>query len=353
LQKTAPGAVEYKKFGGECGVRYGLPVGGPLQAIGPLAKAIEDRGFDSVWTTETTSNAFIQAALAAQETSRVRIGTGIAVAFPRSPGITAMTAVDLDELSGGRFVLGLGTQVKRVNEQRFSTPFEHPAPKMKEYARAVRAFWGGYFGEEPRFTGRFYSITMAPWPRIPPPLRREIPIYFAAVNPGMLQAAGEVADGVMGHPLTSARYVREVVLPAIARGAARGGRPPEQVELVQAVMVSVSEDRELARREVARQIGFYATTRSYERVLALHGFQDVVPELRRAYADRDMDRLASLVSPEMADTYALYGSPEEVREQARRFEGLVGELVPGGPWYRVEPGRLLENHMAIMDTFGR
>ncbi|MEA2593513.1 MAG: hypothetical protein QOD62_3344, partial [Actinomycetota bacterium] len=124
------------------GVRYGMPVGGPLQAIGPLAKAIEDRGFDSVWTTETTSNPFIQAALASQATSRVRIGTAIALAFPRSPGITAMTAVDVDELSGGRFALGLGPQVKRVNEQRFSTPFEHPAPKMREYALAVRAFWG-------------------------------------------------------------------------------------------------------------------------------------------------------------------------------------------------------------------
>src|SRR5437667_12057215 len=130
--------------------RVGMPVGGPLQAVGPLANAIEDLGFDSVWTTETTSNPFIQAALVAQATSRVRIGTGIALAFPRSPGITAMTAVDLDELSGGRFALGLGPQVKRVNEQRFSTSFEHPAPKMTEYGPAVCTFSDGYFGQEPR-----------------------------------------------------------------------------------------------------------------------------------------------------------------------------------------------------------
>ncbi|HMC04490.1 MAG TPA: LLM class flavin-dependent oxidoreductase, partial [Actinomycetota bacterium] len=286
-------------------VRYGMPVGGPLQAVGPLAKAIEDRGFDSVWTTETTANPFIQAALVAQATSRVRIGTGIALAFPRSPGITAMTAVDLDELSGGRFALGIGPQVKRVNEQRFSTPFEHPAPKMREYALAIRAFWGGYSGEEPRFQGRFYQVTMAPWPRMPPPLRPAVPILFAAVNRHMLQAAGEVADGVIGHPLTSPRYVRELVLPSIAEGAARAGRPPTDVELVQTVLISISDDRELARREVAQQIGFYATTRTYEPILALHGFESVVPELRRAYADRDTDRLTSLVTDEMAETYAL------------------------------------------------
>src|SRR6266566_370968 len=195
-------------------VRYGMPVGGPLQAVGPLAKAIEDRGFDSVWTTETTANPFIQAALVAQATSRVRIGTGIA--------------------------LGFGPQVKRVNEQRFSTPFEHPAPKMREYALAIRAFWGGYSGEEPRFQGRFYQVTMAPWPHMPPPLRPAVPILFAAGNRRMLQAAGEVADGVIGHPLTSPRYVRELVLPSIVEGAARAGRPPTEVELVQTVLISIS-----------------------------------------------------------------------------------------------------------------
>lgn len=334
-------------------MRYGMAVGGPLQAIGPMAKAIEERGFDSVWSTETSSNPFIQAALAAQATSRVRVGTAIALAFPRSPGIAAMEAADLDELSGGRFVLGLGTQVKRVNEQRFSTPFDHPAPRMKEYAEALRAFWSGYAGQQPSLQGRFYTLTMAPWPRMTPPVRERIPVYFAAVGPGMLRAAGTVADGVIGHPLTSARYVREMVLPTIASGAAAAGRSPGEVELVQSVMVCISGDRALARREVSQQIGFYATTREYAPVLAMHGFDVVMPALRRAYAERDMETMASLVPEEMAETYALYGTPEEVLEKAQRFEGLAGELLLGGPWYRVAPDRLLENHLAIVRTFGR
>jgi probable F420-dependent oxidoreductase len=338
-------------------MRYGMEVGGPLATIGPFAQAIEGAGFDSVWTTETSSNPFIQAVLAAQATSQVRLGTAIALAFPRSPGLAAMAAADVEELSGGRFALGLGTQVKAVNERRFSTPFEHPAPRMKEYAQAVRAFYGGYFGEEPRLQGRFYTVTMAPWPRVVPPPRRHLPILFAAVGPGMLRAAGEVADGVIGHPLTSARYITEVVAPTIGTGIARAGRQPGDVELVQNVMISIAEDRDLARREVSFQIGFYATTPAYQGVLALHGFEGLMGDLRRAYASRDWAGLAALVPEEMADTYALWGTAKEVREKAARFEAavgdVVGELVLGGPWYRVDPGRLLENHAAILETFGR
>ena len=242
--------------------------------------------------------------------------------------------------------------MKRVNEQRFSTPFEHPAPKMKEYAQAVRAFWDGYAGEEPKFEGRFYTVTMAPWPRLAPPVRPQVPIFLAAVNRGMLRVAGAVADGVIGHPLTSTRYVREVVRPTIARAAARAGRSLDEVELVQSVLVSISDDRELARREVCQQIGFYATTRTYAPVLAIHGFEAVIPELRRAYGARDMDAMAALVTEEMAAAYALFGSADDVRRQASEWEGLAGELLLGGPWYRVDPGRLLENHAAILETFG-
>src|SRR5687767_4658639 len=233
-----------------------MTIGGPLQTLGEAARTIEDHGFDSVWTAETGSSAYIAAALAAQATNKVQVGTAIATAFTRSPGITAMTAVDLDELSGGRFVLGLGTQVKRVNEQRFSTPFDHPAPRMREYAQAVRAFIGGYFGAEPEFEGEFYRITLAPWPRIPPPVRKEIPIFFAAVNKYLLRVSGEVADGIVGHPMTSVEYIRKEVQPNIAKGAARSRRDANEIKNAQQVIISISDDRELAKREVKQQIGF-------------------------------------------------------------------------------------------------
>jgi probable F420-dependent oxidoreductase len=332
-------------------VRFGAIIGGPLTGIPEAARAVEDLGYESIWTAETGSSAFVAATLAAQATSKAKIGTAIAVAFPRSPAITAMTAVDIDELSGGRFILGLGTQVKRVNEQRFSTPFEHPAPKMREYAHAVRAFIGGYFGEEPSFEGRFYNVTMAPWPRVPPPVRRDIPIYFAAVNKHMLRASGAVADGVVGHPMTSVRYITESVRPEIARGAQEAGRDPSEIRLSQQALISVADDRDKAKREVKQQIGFYATTRTYIPVLAAHGFEDIVGDLREAYAQKDMDKLASLVSDEMADTFGIYGTVDEVKEKMKRFDGIVDEVILGGPWYRVEMVRLIENYQLMLQAF--
>ncbi|HLF69640.1 MAG TPA: TIGR03617 family F420-dependent LLM class oxidoreductase [Actinomycetota bacterium] len=334
-------------------MRIGMVVGGPMQGVGAVAAAIEGAGYDSVWTAETGSDAFIQAAIVAAATTRVRVGTAIALAFPRSPGIAAMTALDLDELSGGRFICGLGSQVKRVNEERFSTPFEHPAPKMRDYILAMRAFIGGHFGESPEHEGRFYRVTMAPWPRMSPPLRRDIPIYLAAVNEQMQRVAGQVADGVVGHPMTSIDYIKQVVLPNIAKGAAAAGRKASDIELAQQVSISISSDRAVALNEVKQQIGFYATTRTYTPVLALHGFDEVVPDLRAAFAEKDMARLAALVSDDMADTFAIYGTPDEVIEKARRFEGVVGELTLGTPWYRVDRVRMLENYQLIMSTFAR
>src|SRR5918995_558026 len=163
-------------------MNYGITVGGPMALIGPMAKMVEDAGFESCWAAETTNTAFIAASVAIQHTSRINVGTAIALAFPRSPTITAMTAADLDELSGGRFILGLGTQVKRINEERFSVKFEHPAPKLKEYAQVMRVVWAANRGEDVNFEGEFYKVTRPTFGgrRKPPP--RDIPIYFAAVG---------------------------------------------------------------------------------------------------------------------------------------------------------------------------
>src|SRR5439155_27199760 len=174
--------------------------GGDLREQAQLAREVERAGFESVWVAETARSAFVQAAVACAATSRVQVGTDIALAFPRSPTITAMEARDLAELSGGRFILGLGTQVKRINEQRFGTPSEHPAAKIAEAVEAIRAVWGTFEGKPIDHRGRFYSITMPPFPgagRAP----RPIPIYFAAVNERMAETAGRVADGVLGHPM--------------------------------------------------------------------------------------------------------------------------------------------------------
>src|SRR5437763_208749 len=209
----------------------GIVIGGDLSSLPALARGAEDAGFESVWVAETARTAYVQSAVAAQATRRITVGTAVALAFPRSPAITAMTARDLAELSGGRFVLGLGSQVKRVNEERFGVAFEHPAPKMGEYVEAVREVLGSFEGHAPKHVGRFYRITMAPFPGAGPAPRR-IPIYLAAVNERMAEQAGRVADGISGHPMNSPEYLSTVVVPAIARGAASAGPDPKEISVI-------------------------------------------------------------------------------------------------------------------------
>jgi probable F420-dependent oxidoreductase len=326
----------------------GIVVGGSMPTIPDLARLAEDGGYESVWVAETASSAYVQAALACQATSRVNVGTSIALAFPRSPTITAMTARDLAELSGGRFILGLGSQVKRVNEHRFGVPFEHPAPKMAEYVEVIREVLATFRGERIDHRGRFYTVTMNPFPGAT--AVDDVPIYLAAVNVKMIEAAGRVADGILGHPLTSPRYIREVVRPVLDRGAEEAGRDPAAISLTNSVILQLNEDRERARFEAALQVAFYATTRTYRPVLDLHGFGELTGPLREAYARGDLGEMAAIAMP-MVDTFAIAGPEEECRARLGAFEGLVDRILLGGAWVGPDQAAIAENYRRILQTF--
>jgi probable F420-dependent oxidoreductase len=330
-------------------MRFGIVVGGDLGGIEAAARRAEEAGFESVWVAETARTAFIQAALAIRATSTVIVGTAVALAFPRSPAITAMTARDLAELSGGRFILGLGSQVKRVNEERFGVPFEHPAPKMGEYVEAVREVLRAFEGRTPQHEGRFYRITMAPFPGASG--AGNIPIYLAAVNERMAEQAGRVADGISGHPMNSPEYLSKVVVPAIERGAQRAGRDPSEVSVTTNLITQISEDAEEAKRLAAVQLAFYATTRSYAPVLELHGFEDRVAPLREAHARGDFPAMAELAVP-MVDTLAVAGAPDEVRERVRAYDGIADRIILGGAWVSGGDTRGAENFELLLKTFG-
>jgi probable F420-dependent oxidoreductase len=330
-------------------VELGVVVGGDLGEIGALAHDVETAGFESVWVAETARSAFVQAAVVAQATSRITVGTDIALAFPRSPTITAMAARDLAELSGGRFVLGLGSQVKRVNVERFGVPFEHPAPKLGEAVEAIRAVLGTFEGSSIDFHGRFYELTMPPFPGAGP-APGGVPIHLAAVNERMAETAGRVADGVLGHPMTSPRYVAEVLRPAVERGAKAAGRDPSAVQISTGVILAIADDPDEARLEAALQIAFYATTRTYRPVLQHHGFEDRVEPLRRAYVQGDMGSMIELALP-MVDTFAIAGSERECRERLARFDGVVDRVILGGAWVGPSDERLEENHRSILRAF--
>ncbi|MFP5298985.1 MAG: LLM class flavin-dependent oxidoreductase [Actinomycetota bacterium] len=331
---------------------YGIGIGGPMAMIGPMAKMVEDAGFESCWAAETTNSSFVTAQIAIMSTSKINVGTAITLAFPRSPTITAMEAMDLDELSGGRFMVGLGSQVKRVNENRFSVKFEHPAPKLAEYARVMRTVFAANRGEDVVFEGRFYNVTMPTFGGLRQPPPRDVPIYFAAVNKLMARYCGEVADGLLGHPLASPKYLEEVIRPAIAEGAERSGRAPSDCNLTASPMISISDDVDLARREVKLQIAFYSTTRTYTPILELHGFEHLVPELRAAFEAKDKDRMVELIPDEMCDAIACAGPADEVKDKVKQWHGVADRLMVAGPWYGPSPARLMENYQALVETFG-
>jgi probable F420-dependent oxidoreductase len=320
-------------------MEIGLAIGGSLSETGSLAARAEAAGLESVWLAEIDRSAFIQASAAISATSRIGVGTSVALAFPRSPTITAMTAWDLDELSGDRFSLGLGPQVKRVLEARFSVRVDKPAPQMREYVQAVRAVWAANRGEAVVHVGDAYRITMPTFHGPLRPERRDTPILLAAVGPVLTRVAGEVADGLIGHPLASPRYLREAVAPAIAAGLERSGRPAGSCPITAMAMVSIGDDEDEARRAARLQIAFYATTPSYKPILAMHGRADLPRDLRRAFVNRDQARMAELIDDDLLDAIAVAGRPDEAIDRLRAWDGVAERVILGVPWYGTDAAR--------------
>ena len=320
-------------------MKIGVAIGGNLSQVSILAAQAEAAGLESVWVAELDRTALVQAAAAISATSRIGVGTAVALAFPRSPTITAMTAWDLDELSGDRFMLGLGPQVKRVLEARFSVRVDKPGPQMREYVRAVRTVWAANRGDAVTHEGESYRITMPTFHGPLRPERRDTPILLAAVGPVMSRVCGEVADGLLGHPLASPRFLREAVRPSIDEGLARAGRPTGSCPITAMALVSLGEDADTARRAARLQIAFYATTPSYKAILALHDREALPRDLRRAFVNRDQDRMAELIDDELLDAIAIAGRPDEARDRLKAWAGVADRVVLGVPWYGMDPDR--------------
>jgi probable F420-dependent oxidoreductase len=320
-------------------MKIGIAIGGDGRTVAELAARAEAAGLESVWLAEIDRSAFVQAAAAISATSRVGVGTAVALAFPRSPTITAMTAWDLDEMSGDRFMLGLGPQVKRVLEARFSVRVEHPAPQLREYVQALRTVWAANRGEEATFEGDYYRISMPTFHNQARPDRRDTPVLLGAVGPVMSSVAGEVADGLLGHPLASPRYLREVVAPHVAAGLERSGRPPNACPISATVLVSVGLDREEARDAARLQIAFYATTPSYRAILELHDRNGLPRLLRRAFVSRNLDSMTRLVDDELLDAIAVSGRPDEAVERIATWRGVAERAILGVPWYGLDTAR--------------
>jgi probable F420-dependent oxidoreductase len=322
-----------------------------LKDVAAIAKAAEQIGFDALWTQETQHDPFLPCTLIAEHTARLNFGTAIAVSFARSPANLAYTAWDLAAQSGGRFILGLGTQVKAHIERRFGQPWpESVTGKLREQIEVIRAFWDCWQnGTKLNYRGEYYKITlMSPFfnpgslsfPSGEGPGVRSIPIYIAGVNTGLAKLAGELCDGFLAHPFHSIRYLKEVILPAIEGGTRRTNRSREDVAIsINAFIATSPEEMNFARAQVA----FYASTPSYRPVMDLHGWTGVAEQLSAYAARGEWAEMPMLITDEILNEFCLMTEESKLADELKkRYSGIADRLtiytpfVPGekDEWWR-------------------
>jgi probable F420-dependent oxidoreductase len=306
--------------------------GQPLAATGADAAAAAARGYDGWFVSETTHDPLLACVAAGLATDGLQIGTAITVAFPRSPMHVAYAAHDLQALTGGRFVLGLGTQVRAHVEQRFSATWSRPAARMREYVVALRAIWQAWAtGERLTFEGEFYRHTLMT-PFFTPDDHGFGPpaVWLAAVGPRMTEVTGEVADGLLCHAFTTPRYLEEVTLPRLGAGTAAAGRARDEVEVVQPVFVvtgATDEQRDAAETMVKGQLAFYGSTPAYRGVLDLHGWGDLHEELHRRSRANEWASMPELIDEEVLRTFAVVADPSEVGTAIRDRYGHLADRI--------------------------
>jgi probable F420-dependent oxidoreductase len=305
------------------------------RTAGESAHACELEGYDGVWAGEMRHDPLVVATLATQHTQRIDIGTSVVVAFARNPMSTAVCANDLQLMSGGRFILGLGSQVEAHITKRFSMPWSSPAMRMREFVLALRSIWSSWQdGTTLAFRGDFYTHTLmtpffnpGPNPHGPPP------VYIAAVNRRMTEVAGEVGDGLLCHAFTTERFLREVTLPAVEAGRAKAGKPPHGSEIVcPTFVVTGRDDAELAvaAQQTKQQIAFYGSTPSYRHVLELHGWGDLSTDLHRYAGGGRWADMGNLIDDAVLDAFAVVGEPDAI---AAGIESRFGDVLTRASLY--------------------
>jgi probable F420-dependent oxidoreductase len=297
-----------------------------LKEVPALAQAAEAIGFDAIWTSETQHDPFLPLTLVAEHTARLKFGTAVAIAFARSPTIVAHTAFDLARQSNGRFILGLGTQVKAHVERRFGMTWAAPVPRLREYVQALRAVWQSWqTGERLNFRGQHYKLTLMSPFFAPEPIENfHIPIFIAGVGEPLCRLAGEVADGFHVHPYHTARYLSEVILPAIEAGARKADRDRGSIELATMAFVALNDQEADAQRA---QVSFYASTPSYRPVLELHGWSPIGDQLSALAARGRWDEMPKLITDEMLETFVIIGRWDELADRLRqKYDGLLDRV---------------------------
>ena len=320
---------------------------GDLFSAGTTAKELEGAGYSGAWTAETSHDPFLPLLLGAEHTAEIELGTSIAVAFARSPMTLANTAWDLQAYSKGRFVLGLGSQIKPHITKRFSMEWSRPAARMREFVLAMRAIWDTWLtGEKLQFRGDFYTHTLMT-PFFTPPATEldgfgPPKVFLAGVGELMTEVAGEVCDGFICHGFTTEKYLREVTLPALERGRAKAGKTMEGFEIVGPSFVVTGNDEaelEQASAGTRQQISFYGSTPAYRGVLDIHGWGGLQDELNALSKQGEWEKMGTLIDDEVLNTFAVVGDPESIApELSRRYGDVIQRISFYAP-YKSDPDR--------------
>jgi probable F420-dependent oxidoreductase len=323
-----------------------------IEDVADAARRIEAAGYDSVITPEAGHDPFLPLMIIAEHTKKLHFGTGVAIAFPRSPMVTAQIAWDLQRYSGGRFILGLGTQVKGHNERRYSTAWPSPpGPRLREYILCLKAIFKTFqTSARPDYQGKHYQFTLispffSPGPN--PPQADRVPIYISAVNRYNCRLVGELCDGIRMHGFNTMKYTNEVIFPAIREGAEKAGRKFEDIDIVGGAFVITGkneEEVEKAKGPVRQQLSFYASTRVYHPVLEVHGWQDMGQQLFRLSMEGKWGEMANMMTDEMLEEMAIIGTYDQIADKLKqRYAGVVTTLDFGFGARTVEQQEALAN----------
>lgn len=310
----------------------GSSPGADMHAIPDRVRQLESLGYDFVSVGETSHDPFLPLVLVAANTERMRFGTSVAIAFPRVPHITANVSWDLQKYSGGRFVLGLGTQVKGHNERRFSVPWAPPGPRLRDYVACMRAIWDSWqHGTKPNYEGEYYQYKLTSPFFNPGPIEHpRIPIVISAVNPFNARLAGEVCDGITLHGFSTFKYIREVLIPAVHEGARRAGKDPADMQIRGGgFVVTARNEEELARAKerTRRQISFYASTRSYSRVMATHGWDDEAAQLHKLSVEGKWDDMVDVITDDMLEEFCVIATWDGLAQAMReKYAGINSQV---------------------------
>jgi len=324
-----------------------------ISDIVDLSREAEAAGFDSVWTTELYRTSFQQLSLAINATQKIKLGTAVTLAFTRSPLITSLTALDLDEMSGGRLILGLGSGAKRTNENFHGLTFGKPVTRIKECIELIRMITSSsHKGKPISYSGEYYRVDLRGFKRPFYPYREQIPIYLAGIGKKMTRAATEVADGYIGHVVCSLKYIKDILSDILKEGLEKAGKDVKDFQRTTLICTAVSKNKKDAIRAAKGTIAFYSVVRTYKPPFLLHGFEKETQRIREAYFNDDVNAMFEGVTDEMVNAFAVVGDTDQVRKKIDEYREYIDLPILSAPHYYIDFEQVREYQNNILEAFG-